>query len=94
MCVYRRRGSQDVEVTLQVEVDNQPERYTLSASLSAVLGLRQATRSTVLHTLWAYIKRHRLQVTLLSFAIQHLVVSAAIQHLVGSAIQHLAGTAA
>lgn len=57
----RRRGSQDVEVVLQIEVDNQPDRYTLSASLSAVLGLKQATRTTVLHTLWAYIKAHRLQ---------------------------------
>ena len=59
---HRRRGSQDVEVSLEVEVDNQPERYTLSASLSAVLGLKQATRASVLHALWAYIKANRLQV--------------------------------
>lgn len=58
----RRRGSQDVEVSLEVEVDNQPERYTLSASLSAVLGLKQATRASVLQALWAYIKANRLQV--------------------------------
>lgn len=58
----RRRGSQDVEVSLEVEVDNQPERHTLSASLSAVLGLKQATRASVLHALWAYIKANRLQV--------------------------------
>lgn len=58
----RRRGSQAVEVSLEVEVDNQPERYTLSASLSAVLGLKQATRAGVLHALWAYIKANRLQV--------------------------------
>ena len=57
-----RRGSQDVEVQLQIEVDNQPERFNLSASLSAILGLKQATRASVLHTLWAYIKSHRLQV--------------------------------
>ncbi|KAL3150613.1 hypothetical protein ABBQ32_000419 [Trebouxia sp. C0010 RCD-2024] len=57
----RRRGSQAVEVSLEVEVDNQPERYTLSASLSAVLGLKQATRAGVLHALWAYIKANRLQ---------------------------------
>lgn len=57
----RRRGSQDVEVQLQLEVDNQPERFNLSASLSAILGLKQATRASVLHTLWAYIKSHRLQ---------------------------------
>ena len=58
----RRRGSQDVEVSLEVEVDNQPERYTLSASLSAVLGLKQATRASVLQALWTYIKSNRLQV--------------------------------
>lgn len=57
----RRRGSQDVEVSLQIEVDNQPERYSLSASLSAVLGLQQATRPAVLHALWTYIKANRLQ---------------------------------
>ena len=61
----RRRGSQAVEVSLEVEVDNQPERYTLSASLSAVLGLKQATRAGVLHALWAYIKANRLQVCIL-----------------------------
>ena len=62
-CVaHRRRGSQDVDVSLEVEVDNQPERYTLSASLSAVLGLKQATRASVLQALWAYIKANRLQV--------------------------------
>ena len=61
----RRRGSQDVEVSLEIEVDNQPERYNLSASLSAVLGLKQATRAYVLHTLWTYIKLHRLQVSCL-----------------------------
>jgi hypothetical protein len=60
-----------VEVVLQIEVDNQPDRYTLSASLSAVLGLKQATRTTVLHTLWAYIKTHRLQVLL--SGIDHLL---------------------
>ena len=59
---HRRRGSQEVEIQLQIEVDNKPERYNLSASLSAVLGLKQATRATVLHTLWTYIKAHRLQV--------------------------------
>ena len=64
VCPCRRLGSQDVEVVLHIEVDNQPDRYTLSASLSAVLGLKQATRTTVLHTLWAYIKTHRLQVFL------------------------------
>ena len=60
-----------MEVALQIEVDNQPDRYTLSASLSAVLGLKQATRTTVLHTLWAYIKTHRLQVFL--SGIKHLL---------------------
>ena len=60
-----------MEVVLQIEVDNQPDRYTLSASLSAVLGLKQATRTTVLHTLWAYIKTHRLQVLL--SGIEHLL---------------------
>ena len=60
-----------MEVVLQIEVDNQPDRYTLSASLSAVLGLKLATRTTVLHTLWAYIKTHRLQV--LASGIKHLL---------------------
>ena len=65
----RRRGSQDVEVSLQIEVDNQPERYSLSASLSAVLGLQQATRPAVLHALWTYIKANRLQVPALPSAL-------------------------
>ncbi len=62
-----------MEVVLQIEVDNQPDRYTLSASLSAVLGMKQATRTTVLHTLWAYIKAHRLQVSLSGIA--HLLLN-------------------
>lgn len=62
-CAVRRRGNEDVEASIQIEIDNHPDTFTLSSQLSQLLGMKQGTRAAVLHTLWAYIKAHRLQVS-------------------------------
>lgn len=55
-----------MEASIEIEVDNQPDTFSLSQELSQVLGMKQGTRAAVMHTLWAYIKAHRLQVCLAS----------------------------
>ena len=59
---FRRRGGEDVEASIEVQVDNQPHTFSLSAQLCQVVGMKQATRAAVMHTLWGYIRAHRLQV--------------------------------
>ena len=53
-----------MEASIEIEVDNQPDTFSLSGELCQVLGMKQGTRAAVMHTLWAYIKAHRLQVLL------------------------------
>ena len=53
-----------MKLTLEVELDSQPPIFDLSVQLVPLVGPRQATRTAVLNTLWAYIRLHKLQVSL------------------------------
>ena len=62
-CCCRRQGKDEVKLTLEVELDSQPPIFDLSVQLVPLVGPRQATRTAVLNTLWAYIRLHKLQVS-------------------------------
>lgn len=62
----RRRGKPGVKVSIDIELDSQPQLWLLSDGLSALLGLKLASRAEVLQSLWAHIRLHKLQVSNLS----------------------------
>ncbi|CAF5164707.1 unnamed protein product, partial [Rotaria sp. Silwood1] len=39
----------------------QPPQYRLDARLARLLSISNGTRQTIIHTLWQYIKTHKLQ---------------------------------
>lgn len=56
----KRAGDRDCRVKIALRMDYQPERYKLSAGLSAVLGLDLETRPRIIAALWQYVKLHDL----------------------------------
>jgi hypothetical protein len=47
-CLFRRVGSKPAAVSVELEVDWQPERFTLSDGLAIMLGIQNDTRENIL----------------------------------------------
>jgi SWI/SNF-related matrix-associated actin-dependent regulator of chromatin subfamily D len=53
---FQRKADENINVTVNVVRDEQPERYKLSQPLAELLDMEEADRHTVLMGLWEYIK--------------------------------------
>ena len=43
-------------------LNHEPSQFKLEVRLARLLGVHTATRSTIIHSLWQYIKKNKLQV--------------------------------
>ena len=55
-------GDRDVKCTMMFMLNHEPSQFKLEVRLARLLGVHTATRSTIIHSLWQYIKKNKLQV--------------------------------
>ena len=55
-------GDRDVKCTMMFMLNHEPAQFKLDLRLARLLGIHTATRSTIVHSLWQYIKTNKLQV--------------------------------
>ena len=60
-------GDRDVKCTMMFMLNHEPSQFKLEVRLARLLGVHTATRSTIIHSLWQYIKKNKLQVKNLLF---------------------------
>lgn len=53
---FERKGDENMNVTIRMVKDEQPERYRLSTKLAELIDTEEADRQTVLMGIWEYIK--------------------------------------
>ena len=58
----RKKGDRDVKCTMMFMLNHEPSQFKLEPRLARLLGVHTATRSTIIHSLWQYIKKNKLQV--------------------------------
>ncbi len=58
----RRRGKQEVRVTVEVEAEGEKEQHELTRPLAELLGITHESRAGTLQALFTYIRLHKLQV--------------------------------
>jgi len=57
----RRIGHKNVNCTIHLWLDNQPQQFKLDRRLAYLLGVPKQTRPAIILALWQYIKTHKLQ---------------------------------
>jgi len=57
----KRPGDRDVKCTMMFMLNHEPAQFKLDLRLARLLGIHTATRSTIVHSLWQYIKTNKLQ---------------------------------
>ncbi|KZV82169.1 hypothetical protein EXIGLDRAFT_627443 [Exidia glandulosa HHB12029] len=57
----KRRGDQDVNVRVLIQLQHTPERFALAPELERVLDIHEDTRTNIITALWNYIKINSLQ---------------------------------
>ncbi|CAK0780702.1 hypothetical protein CVIRNUC_005145 [Coccomyxa viridis] len=57
----RRRGKQEVRVTVEVEAEGEKEQHELTRPLAELLGITHESRAGTLQALFTYIRLHKLQ---------------------------------
>jgi len=57
----KRPGDRDVKCTMMFMLNHEPSQFKLEVRLARLLGVHTATRSTIIHSLWQYIKKNKLQ---------------------------------
>ena len=57
-----KKGDRDVKCTMMFMLNHEPSQFKLEPRLARLLGVHTATRSTIIHSLWQYIKKNKLQV--------------------------------
>ena len=60
----KNKGDRDVKCTMMFMLNHEPSQFKLEPRLARLLGVHTATRSTIIHSLWQYIKKNKLQVWL------------------------------
>jgi SWI/SNF-related matrix-associated actin-dependent regulator of chromatin subfamily D len=58
---FERKGDENMNITINLVRDEQPERFRLSAALARTLDLEEADRAEVVMGLWDYVKANGLQ---------------------------------
>ncbi|KAI0798153.1 SWI/SNF complex 60 kDa subunit [Abortiporus biennis] len=57
----RRRGDATTKIRIIIHLNQYPEHYKVHPELGSILGIKEDTRTGVIHALWNYIKVHGLQ---------------------------------
>jgi SWI/SNF-related matrix-associated actin-dependent regulator of chromatin subfamily D len=58
----KRRGAKNVKAKILIELENRPERFRLSPSLSALLNnIQNCTKPHIVMAMWRYVKLNKLQ---------------------------------
>lgn len=57
----KRAGNNDAELKIVLHLDHKPTKYKLSPELASFLGTAEETKENILHALWEYISKFRLQ---------------------------------
>lgn len=58
---FERKADENMNITVELVPDEQPERYRLSKELSELLDIEEADRQTILMGIWEYVKHTGLQ---------------------------------
>lgn len=59
--VFKRNGDENMNITINLERDESPERFELTPELADVVDMTVATRAEIVMALWEYIKLMGLQ---------------------------------
>lgn len=58
---FSRKADENINITIDLVPDEQPERYKLAAPLAELLDMEEADRQTVIMGIWEYVKSAGLQ---------------------------------
>lgn len=58
---FERKADENINITIELVLDEQPERYRLSKPLAELLDMEEADRQTILMGIWEYVKAAGLQ---------------------------------